>query len=339
MNEIAPGSSETPIQSEALVVLLFRWRKLLAGLSVIGLIASYIVCQIITPRDKSTVILYPVLTSTVSKTLLEENTGAQEDFLRFGEEDATDQVLQLLNSDELILQAEKRFGLTAHYGINPEGTLRFTSLKREFQRNISFKRTEYMSVKVEVLDRNKDTAAAIANHMAALADSVKNRVIHDRAGKAFTIVDEQYREQINEILIMEDSMNYLRKNGLFDYEIQVKSYSKSYANALEKGNKGAQHDLEQKMKIFEQFGGPYVSLKEKLWQARGRLQTLKVKHDVTKADMEKFLPFTFVVDRPLTAERKSYPVTWAIVLVSTFGSFLLGFVGVIVLERFSRINY
>jgi capsular polysaccharide biosynthesis protein len=55
-----------------------------------------------------------------------------------------------------------------------------TEALQEYESNITFKRTEYMAVKISVLDKDPQLAADIANTIAALLDSVKNDMQKER---------------------------------------------------------------------------------------------------------------------------------------------------------------
>jgi Na+/proline symporter len=55
-------------------------------------------------------------------------------------------------------------------------------------------------------------------------------------------------------------------------------------------------------------------------------------------DAEQNLPQKFMVDRAYKAEKKSYPVRWLIVLVSTFSAFVLAVLGIIVIQTLRSYN-
>ena len=67
-----------------------------------------------------------------------------------------------------------------HYNIDLNSSYKNTLLQEEYTSNISFKRTQYMSVVIEVFDTDPQIAADIANNIASLLDSVKNRIQKER---------------------------------------------------------------------------------------------------------------------------------------------------------------
>lgn len=318
---------------------IFKWRKLLTVIGIAALIISSIIALTIQEKYKSTVILFPATTSSISKALLSENNFKQDDVLEFGAEEEAEQMLQILNSDEIRTKICEKYNLLKHYDIDPTDKFKRTKLYDEFQSNITFKRTEYMSVKIEVMDINPDTAAFIANDIAALHDSTKIRMQRERALQALRIVKKEYFEKDAEVKRMVDSIKIINSYGLYDYESQCEVTTEQYAIALSKGDERAMKALEGKLKIIANYGSAYVSLRDNLELQRKQLNLLKTKYEGTKVDVEQVLPQKFVVSNAFPAEKKSYPVRWIIVSVSIMASLLMAIIGILLIENVKQFNY
>jgi hypothetical protein len=317
---------------------VYKWRKPLLIVGIAAFIFSCIAALTIQEKYKSTVILFPATTNSISKPLLSENNTKQEDVLQFGEEEEAEQMLQILNSDEIRTRICEKYKLMEHYKIDPNDKYKRTKLYDEFQGNISFKRTEYMSVKIEVMDADPELASVIANDIAALHDSVKIRIIRERANVALRIVEQEYRQKMADVDRGVDSMRVLNSYGIYDYESQSEVTSEQYAIALAKNDMRAAKLLEDKLKIIGMYGGAYVSLRENLYMQRKQLNLLKTKYEEAKVDATEVLPQKFVVSMAFPAEKKSYPVRWVIVVVSTFASLLLAIIGILLLENIRQIR-
>ena len=315
---------------------IYKWRKPLIIIGAAALLISSIVAVTIKEKYKSTVILFPATTSSISKALLSDNNFKQDDVLQFGAEDEAEQMLQILNSDEIRTKICDKYNLMRHYDINPNDKFKRTLLFNEFQDNISFKRTEYMSVKIEVMDANPDTAASIANAIAALHDSTKIRMQRDRAVEALRIVKKEYFDKDAEVKRMTDSIKLINSYGLYDYESQSEVTSEQYAIAISKGDQRAIKALEDKLKIIANYGSSYVSLRDNLEFQRKQLNLLKTKYEGTKVDVEQVLPQKFVVSNAFPAEKKSYPVRWIIVVVSTMASLLMAIIAILLIENIKQ---
>jgi len=323
-----------------LILFLYRWRKLLIIFTLAAAILSFIFTLpfFITPKFRSSVILFPTSSNSVSKALLSENADSKQDILEFGYEEQTEQMLQMLNSNKIRDRIIKEFDLMKHYDIDPNSSYKNTKLNREYDKNITFRRTEFMAVEIAVLDKDPQMAADIANNIANLLDSIKNEIQHERAMKGYKIVADEYLKLRNEIKVMEDSMTILRKLGVHDYETQVEMINQQLAKELAKNNRAGIKALDDKLNVLALYGGPYVSLRDALENDRKQLSLIKSKYEEAKIDAEEVLPQKFIVNSAFKAERKSYPIRWLIVLVTTVSSFLLISVGIIVYEQINKKN-
>lgn len=318
------------------ILFLMKWWKPLLIVALIAAVASGGFSYLITPKYKSTVILFPTSTNAVSKALLADNFGPKQDVLEFGEEEQAEQLLQILNSNEIRSRVIAKFDLMKHYGIDPESRYKMTDLINEYNDNITFRRTEFMAVEITVMDKDPQMAADIANTVADLLDTVKNKMQKERAVKAFKIVESEYNSVRGEIKAMEDSLNALRKLGINDYETQAEAYNVQLAIALSKNNHAGVKALEERLKVLGEYGGIYVSLRDQLEHEKKQLSAIKAKYDEAKVDAEENLPAKFVVDRAYKAEKKSTPVRWIIVAVSTISTLLLAILILIIIDSFRK---
>jgi len=332
--------SDSEFDSSNFIVFLTTWRNPLIIITIIAFVASIIFSSsvFISPKYKSTVVLFPTSTSSISKALLSENIGNKNDIMEFGEEEQTEQMLQLLNSNKIRDRVVIKYDLMNHYDIDPDSKYKNTRLFKEYDNNITFRRTEYMAVKISVLDIDPQIAADIANDIAELLDSTKNEMQKVRAVKGFKIVEEEYLKQKNEITQMEDSLTTLRKLGVHDYESQSEMINRQLAIELAKGNKAGINALEKKLNILAEFGGPYVSIRDALEHEKKQLSLIKSKYEEAKIDAEEYLPQKFIVNSAYKAEKKAYPIRWIIVLSSTLSALFLSILIIIIIENFSKLS-
>ena len=159
-------------------------------------------------------------------------------------------MLQILNSERIRGRIIKKYDLMNHYEIETNSKYRRTQLSDEYESNVSFKRTKFMSVEINVLDWDADTAALIANDIAALYDSTKLFIQRSRSIAALKIVEQEYFSRLQEINDVTDSIKKINQLGLLDYKSQSQNTTKQYTNALSKGNTSAARKLEEKLKII-----------------------------------------------------------------------------------------
>lgn len=326
--------------SSNFIVFMIQWRKPLLYVTLAALIISIVFSSplFITPKYKSTVIMFPTSSNSISKALLSETTGEKQDILEFGEEEQTEQMLQILSSNLIRDRIIIKYNLMEHYEIKPNAKYKYTKLYETYEENVTFRRTEYMAVKITVFDKDPVLAAKMANDIAELMDSTKNVMQKDRALKAFQIVEAEYLKLRTEVQQMEDSLSRLRELGVHDYETQAEMINQQLAIELAKGNKSGIKALEDKLAMLAKYGGPYVSLRDALEHDKKQLSEVKTKFEEAKIDATEVLPQKFVVNKAYVAEKKSYPVRWIIVLISVLSAFLLSVIVLAVLDSISRYN-
>ena len=324
----------THFDSINLIEFLCKWRKPLLLIGLISAVTSSVIALLIPDKFKSSVIMFPTQTSSISKSLLSDNAGAKHDILQYGEEEEAEQLLQILYSDDIRNRIIKKYNLMKHYRIDSTSKYKNTLLNSEYESNITYKRTEFMSVQIDVLDENPGIAANIANDIASLLDSVKTNMMRTRAILGLKLVEEDYNAEKEHIQFLEDSLVKLRRLGIYDYESQSEVTSEQHAIALVKGDLPGVKALEAKLKILADYGGAYVSIRDYLEHEKKQLSALKAKYDEAKIDATQNLPHKFIVNNAFPAEKKSYPIRWLIVTVSTFASLLIALLTIVVLESF-----
>jgi uncharacterized protein involved in exopolysaccharide biosynthesis len=305
-------------------------RKTLVTITLFAVFVSAIVSLLITPKFKSTVVMFPASSAAISRSLLTEAGPYQQDILRFGEEEDAEQLMQILNSEQIKENIIRKFHLAEHYGLDIKGKFVKTRLEQEFKGNISFRRTEYRSVIIEVLDKDRTYAANIANEISNQIDTVINKMQKERAKKALQIVEKEYYALASHINHMQDSLSSIMKQGVMDYESQAEVFNEAYADALANGRMQGAKTLEQKLNILAKYGNNYVSMRDLLSRENGRLSILRQKYMEAQVDAQQDLPHKFIVDKAFEAEKKSYPIRSLIVLISAVSAFFIALLALII---------
>ena len=315
--------------------MLVEYRKpvaiILAAAALLAIIFS--APYFITPLYKSTVVIYPTSSNSISKVLISTTYQSENDIMNFGEDEQTEQMLQVLNSNRVRDKVISRFNLMEHYQIKHDSKYPITKLNKLYDARIKFRRTEYNAVKITVLDSDPMMAAQMANDIAEIFDSTMNQMQKEVAVKAFRLVEEEYMTLWNEMQQLEDSLNTLRKLGVFDYESQVEMLSQQMAVELGKGNTQGIKNIQEQLDILAEYGGASYAINERLDNDRLQLSLVKSKYEEAKMDATQDIPHKFVVTSAFQAERKSYPVRWIIVVVTVLSTFLLLIFCIIIYDR------
>ncbi|MBU1012244.1 MAG: hypothetical protein KKG99_04510 [Bacteroidetes bacterium] len=332
------NSNEPLLNSTEILIRLYQKRKLLIIIFILAIVSSIFFTSplFINPLFKSSAIIYPVNSGSISGALLGDKQG--RDNLRFGDEVESEQLMQLLNSSLIRDHVVNKFKLLNHYKIDT--TMRFakTKLYNEFKKKFRFSRTEYMAVQIQVLDRDPVLAAEMANDIIKLLDTVKTNIQRLRAIEGLKIIEEEYNNLQQEFQLMEDSMTILRKMGVHDYESQAEMINQQLAIELGEGNQAAVKRLEGRLEVLAKYGGPYVSLRDKLNYEQQRLSVIKEKYQEAKMDASKLLPQSFVISEAFVAERKSYPLRSVLVIAITASALFFSILLIFFFENLTKIR-
>lgn len=310
---------ESEHNNSILFDLLLRWWKQLLAVAFIALILSAIFSSpiIITPRYKSFAVLYPA------------------NIIPMGTETPTEQMLQVLESDNIRDSIVSLFSLYESYGIDPKSTSAKSALIREYQNNITFSRTEYMSVIIEVLDADPTQAKDIVNSIIYFFNRKERLLQKEKSMELVTILKEQVSKKKAEMDSAEAVLTGLRKEyGILDYELQTEYATERYLEVISTpGKQSAAKEIEPLLEALKEKGGDFISLNEHLWRIRGSYNNLKEQLEEAVRDVEKNLTYCNIITNPVVADKKAYPIRWLIVLISVAGTLLMTLLFLSILEN------
>jgi tyrosine-protein kinase Etk/Wzc len=323
-----------------LIIDLYKWRKPLVIFTLIASILGAIVSSplVITPKFKSTALIYPTTTNSISQALLVEHNPYRKDVLEFGEELEAERLLQILNSDEMQSRIVKEYSLFEHYEIDTASEHANTWINLAFDEHFSFKRTELMSINIDVLDKDPKLAAVMSNRLVDLIDVVLKRVKKERAEQAVVVLERRDQELSNRLFLIHDSLEVLRSLGVLDVSLQAERLTEYYARALSSGNtKGAQA-LKKEFNHLALHGGSYFRLSEDQELVREQLEKIRFEKQNIRVELDAELTNRFIVNRAVPADKKSYPIRWLIVVFSGMATFLMTLVLLYIRQTLSSDN-
>ncbi|MGB8357196.1 MAG: hypothetical protein WCD55_01135, partial [Bacteroidales bacterium] len=169
-------------------------------------ILSVIISLLIKPLYESKVILYPAANITESRTLLGEATSNST---LFGDDDATEKLLQVISSEQVREYLKKKYDLADHYRIKPSEKYPNTLIAEKMDRYIHSSKTSFGSVEIRVRDRDRELACAMANDIALRADTIFNNLQRNAASVMLDEISRSYELQNQRVRQSEDSLKNL----------------------------------------------------------------------------------------------------------------------------------
>jgi LPS O-antigen subunit length determinant protein (WzzB/FepE family) len=324
------------LESRGLLMLIFRNRFPLITITIVALIVSVVVSLLITDRYLSRVILYPAVSTSLSRFIM-GSAATSGDLTGFGQEEDAERLLQVLKSDAIREKIFTKYSLLEHYGIKENNRYPLTTLNKKFDSNVRFRKTEYMAIEIEVLDKDPVLAAEMANDIAGYIDSVMNDMLRERASQSLSIVQEEYRRLRNEVAMIEDSLRKIRELGVMDYESQAEVLNNAYATAMLNNDSAGITYFRNRLNTLSEWGGVYVNLRDNLVYQNEKLSDLKSVYDEVRLNASNTMPYKFIVTGARVAEKKTYPVRSLIVIVSTISAFLLALFTLVTLEALKTV--
>jgi uncharacterized protein involved in exopolysaccharide biosynthesis len=301
-------------------LLIYMWKKrwILIIVTFLAGVTSIIVSLQITEKFKSTVVMFPSTGASISKSLLSANYQGRQSVYGFGEEEQAEQLLQVLNSEQIRGRIIEKYNLMEHYGIDPDSKYPYTELANQYTSNISFRRTELMSVEIIVMDTDPQVAADIANDISDLIDTVYNEMKQARAAAAFELVKKEYIEAQHDVRILRDSLESVGQ----DMSVSLRSAGGT--------------SLAYLTRALAAHGGTFITLTNHLDHETERLADLRQRYQEARVEAEQDLPHKFIVDRAYASEKKAYPKRSVIVMVSTAAAFLFTLILLVIVDSLKQ---
>jgi tyrosine-protein kinase Etk/Wzc len=328
---MAEKLSELEKERQNLLLFIWRKRKLLLIVTGIAAVVSIVVSFLLTPIYRSTAIVFPAATSTVS---FSEQRNAKAAAMDFGEEEQAEQLVQILQSSRIRDKIVSQFDLMNHYEIDTKDPNKYFKLVKQYNSNFLFVRTRFGSIQIDVLDVNPQKAADMANKIVDLIDTVKNNMVAERTWPAFEInkrKKEQLEQERKDVLFKLDSLAELGvvslegRTNLFQAYVDSKS-------AQEKAE--IKKTIDINMKHGSLFDGLEFIRNEKIMQ----LEEFLVSYEQAESDAYSVFNHKFVVERAVVADKKDKPKRMIIVLLSTIGAFIFMVFALLIKDRLNELK-
>lgn len=329
-----------------------KYKKHIFIITGIGLLAGLVLAFIIKPKFEATTIFYPPANTSISKSILADNN--LESLMEFGDEQQTDQMLQILNSEELKENVIQKFNLADHYDIDQDERYAKSKVKKEFSSNADFSRTDYLAVKITITDHDPVLAAGIANYISGILDSIRTNIQQARAKQAYHIIKFQYEKKQQQVDSILKNLASIRTQGIYDYESQSEVLSLAIVNAesqfqaeearmrIYEANRAALPDttvikakgrleaaratlkaLRPTIANFGKLSGRYLEYEALYEKEREALANLKLKYENAEVDFKKSISQKFMIDKAEIPEMKASPNRLLIVLMTGIVAFFI----------------
>ncbi len=322
-NEVLEDTDEfmsSYFNSSNLIKLMARWKihLLVVTLAALGLSLLFSSPFFIKPKYRSFAIVYP------------------SNLIPYSSETPSEQMLQLLKSEDITLALAKKFKLAEHYKIDTTHPKYLSKLKKEYQENVDIKRTEFESVIIEVYDTDREMACRMVKEIINLLNDKARSLQRGKTSEVVTLLEAQLTAKQAQIDSIQGKLLALRKDyNIYDFNIQLKEYTRAYLQGVNNGRGNAPVYKEMFGNLTD-HGGEYLFLGSYLASLVGSYNDIKLEYDKALSDMNKVLTYTNLVTSPYPADSKAYPIRWLIILVTTCASFVFMLILISILESIRK---
>lgn len=304
-----------------LLEIIRKWMKhlIVVGFLAIILSAFFSSSLFIKPKYKSTARIYP-----------------SNNIYVFSEESQSEQILELIGALDIKLRMIEAFNLSDVYKISKQEPQYLTFMMAEFNDNVKFKKTEFETIEIQVLDTDPKRASNMCDSIMTFLDE-KIRSLHRiKYEEVVKIAKQDYALLSQEIDSVEERLCFLRKEyRIVDYSTQAEQITKGMVRVLadQKKNTAGGKELEKWMNNFIDKGGEYLLLDQQQRQLVVQRGELKKKLDASMSDAHKEIIYALRVQNPVPADKKSYPTRSIIVLISTLSALFVALLAILLIEN------
>jgi len=318
-------------ERQNLLVFIWKRRKVIGLFTGLAAVLAIVISFLLTPLYRSTAIVFPAATSTVS---FSEQRNAKASSMDFGEEEQAEQLVQILQSSRIRDRIVDQFDLMQHYEIDSEDKNKHFKLVKKYNNHFFFVRTRFGSIQIDVLDRDPVKAADMANKIVELVDSVKNDMVAERTLPAYEINKRKKEQMENDrdvVLKRMDSLANLGvlsldgRSGLFQAYVDAK-------NAQEKA------EIKKTIDVNAVNGTTYDGLEYLRNEKIKKLEEFMVSYEQAESDANTLFNHKFVVEKAVVADKKDKPKRMIIVLLATIGAFVFIVFALLVRDRLAELK-
>ena len=273
-----------------LIQFIWAQRKSLLIITGIVFVISTIVSLLITPLFLSTAIVFPAASSNVS---FSDQRNVKAAAMDFGEEEQAEQLVQILQSSRIRDKVVAKFNLLAHYEIDPNDENKYYKLNNEYTSHFEFTRTRYGSIQIDVLDRNAELAAKMANSIVDLIDTVKNDMIRERTKPAFDINKRKMMQMLQDrdsVLNLLDSLS-----GIGVVSLAVRS--NLFQALVDSKNSQEKITIKENLALNTKYGSQYDALEHMRNEMIIKIEDFRVSYEQAESDANANFNHKFVVEK------------------------------------------
>lgn len=302
-------------------ILNLIWKRkfhfVIVGIIAVVLSAIFSGPAFITPKFKSTARLYPI------------NIGELSD------ESKTEQMLEVLNSNDLKFKMFDAFELDKVYDVPKDNPHYFTYMMGIYNTNVSVRKTEFETAEIKVMDTKPQRASDMCDSIIHFYNRKVGDMHRAKHKEMVDISKKQLDKKNKELKVYQHQLDSLRGSyGIISYGGQISEVTEGYMEALATG-RGSASDTKKIEKLYNNLstkGTQAVQIENNFNKTVSAIDSLTMLYETHLVEFEKNITYSHVVEYPFAADKKAYPVRWLIVAFSAMSAVFLALLLFLVLD-------
>lgn len=294
-----------------------KYHFLVIGFIAVLLAAVFSGPAFIKPKFRSTARIYPTNIWVLS------------------EESESEQMLEILNSRDIKHKVMEAFRLDEVYKINRDDPFYMTYMLDIYNENVNAGKTKFETVEVKVMDYDPQRASDMCDSIIHFYNKKVREMHKTKDLEMINITNRMLDKKFIELDTLSYALGTIRKEyGILDYRTQVERVTEGYMNALANGRMSTPDakKIENLYNNLAERGAEARILESQFNSTIAEIDSVKRLRDFHISEYEKDITYAHIVEHPVPADKKSYPVRWLIVAFSLFSAVFLAMLVFLVLD-------
>lgn len=303
-------------------ILDIIWKRkihfVIIGILAIALSAFFSSSSFITPKFDSTARIYPT-----------------NNIFSFSEESRTEQLLEVVNSRDIKLKMFDAFDLAKVYHVDRNDPHYLADMMDIYNSNVSASRTEFETVEIKVRDEDPQRASDMCDSIIAFLNDKEGAMHSAKYRENARIAGNYLKEKEHQLDSISGLLQQLRnKTGIVDFQAQAKELIRGYMTALASNEAQTTDEREIKARLGDLVsnGIDAYTLEKRFSLVTNAVDSLQRIQEVSLVDANKHITYCHIVETPIPADKKSYPIRWLIVAFSLISALFLGLLVFLILD-------
>ena len=295
-------------------IFKWKWHIVIITLAAAILGAIFSGSRFITPLYKSSAILYP---SNISS---------------YSDETCTEQMIQIMQSQDIMDSVVEKFNLTEHYKIDKDYIYWKTVLIGEYRDNVSISRTPYDAVSIVVKDKDPEMACNMVNEIILLYDQKIKSLHKTKSLEVLHMFEDILAKKSTEIDSIQNRMSEIAENyGVIDYS-QIREYTRGELGVVNGSSKVQTDKVDELKKNFAVYGPEIAVLSKRLDGENNSYIAIKKDYEQELRFYNAEFTYSNIISAPFVADKKCYPIRWVVVALSGIAACFMSILVVYIME-------